>query len=155
MHHPQHLQPHQLVKSGNGMSRTAVNGFKAYLTDTWISLNALLGLILAGRLCSQRSFTVNRPPKACIQRSRPSMTVCPGAAADGKRLLASSTGCTRQTCGSAAGQASTLPYWQPQQPKWPQVLSSCTTYATECSTQQQLKTTLVTGGTGSCAGGPT
>ena len=44
-------------------------------------------------------------------------TVCLGAAADGRRPLASSTGCTRQTCGSAGNQTSTLLYWLPHQPK--------------------------------------
>ena len=156
MHHPQHLQHHQPAESGGDESRTSMNGFKAYLTDTWISLNAWLVLTLAGSLCSQRSFTANRPLKACNQRSPVSTNtpVCLGAAADGKRLLASSTGCTRPSCGSAEKQALTLLYWQPQQPKWPPVLSFCTMYVIGCSTQQQLRPTLVTGGTGSCVGAP-
>ncbi len=82
------------------------------------------------------------------------MTVCLGAAADGRRLLASSTGCSRQSCGSAGNQASMLLYWLPQQPKWLAVPSSCTTCVTGCRTQQPLRPTLETGGTGSCAGAP-
>ncbi len=58
------------------------------------------------------------------------MTVCLGAAADGRRLLASSIGCSRQSCGSAGNQASMLLYWLPQQPKWLAVPSSCTTFVT-------------------------
>ncbi len=41
-----------------------------------------------------------------------------------------------------------------QQPKWLAVPSSCTTFVTGCSTQQPLRPTLETGGTGSCAGAP-
>ena len=70
------------------------------------------------------------------------------------RLLASSSGCTRQSCGSAGKQTSMLLYWLPQQPKWPAVPSSCTTFVTGCSTQQLLIPILVRGGTGSCAGAP-
>ena len=51
-------------------------------------------------------------------------------------------------------QTSMLLYWLPQQPRWPAVPSSCTTFVTGCSTQQLLIPTLVTGGTGSCAGAP-
>ena len=156
MHRRQQCQPHQPAKSGGGKSRTSMNGFKAYLTGTWISLDALSVLTLAGKPCSQRLFTANRQPKACNHCICVStdMTVCLGAAADGKRQLASSTGCTRPSCGSAEMQASTLLYWQPQQPKWPPVLSFCTMYVIGCSTQQQLRPTLVTGGTGSCVGAP-
>ena len=51
-------------------------------------------------------------PTACKKSVHVStdMTVCLGAAADGRRPLASSTGCTRQTCGSAENQTSTLLY---------------------------------------------
>ncbi len=49
---------------------------------------------------------------------------------------------------------SMLLYWLPQQPKWLAVPSSCTTFVTGCSTQQPLRLTLETGGTGFCAGAP-
>ena len=118
-----------------------MNGFRAYLTDIWCSLHALLVLTLAGKLHSQRSFTASRQPTACKKSVHVStdMKVCLGAAADGSRLLASSTGCIRQTCGLAGNQTSTLLYWPPQQPKWPAVPSSCTTFVTGCNTQQLLR----------------
>ena len=151
---------HHLAESASGSSRAAgqqqVIGFRAYLTDIWCSLHALLVLTLGGRPYSQRLFTANRQPTACKESAHVStdMTVYLGAAADGRRLLASSTGCTRQSCGSAGKQTSMLLYWLPQQPKWPAVPSSCSTFVTGCSTQQLLRPTLVTGGTGSCAGAP-
>ncbi|DBB01138.1 TPA: hypothetical protein ACH3X1_001029 [Trebouxia sp. C0004] len=58
----------------------------------------------------KRSFTANRQPTACKESVHVStdMTVCLGAAADGRRLLASSTGCTRQACGLADLKAALL-----------------------------------------------
>ena len=145
---------HHLTENASGRSRAAgqqqVNGSRAYLTGTWCSLHALLVLTLGGKLCSQQLFTASRQQTACKQGVHVStdMTVCLGAAADGRRLLASSIGCSRQSCGSAANQASMLLYWLPQQPKWLAVPSSCTTFVTGCSTQQPLRPTLETGGTG-------
>ena len=109
-----------------------MNGSRAYLTGTWCSLHALLVLTLGGKLCSQQLFTASRQQTACKQGVHVStdMTVCLGAAADGRRLLASSIGCSRQSCGSAGNQASMLLYWLPQQPKWLAVPSSCTTFVT-------------------------
>ena len=128
-----------------------MNGSRAYLTDIWCSLHALLVLTLEGRLCSQLSFTTNRQMTACKEGAHVStdMTVCLGAAADGGRLLASSTGCTRPSCGLAGNQTSMLLSWPSQQPNWPAVPGPCTTYVTGCSTQQLLRPTLATGGTGS------
>ena len=156
-HHHHHLH---LTENASGSSRAAgqqqVNGSRAYLTGTWCSLHALLVLTLGDKLCSQQLFTASRQQTACKQGVHVStdMTVCLGAAADGRRLLASSIGCSRQSCGSAGNQASMLLYWLPQQPKWLAVPSSCTTFVTGCSTQQPLRPTLETGGTGSCAGAP-
>ena len=51
-------------------------------------------------LCSQQWFTANRQLTACRNSVHVSknMKVCLGAAADGRRLLASSIGFIRQTC---------------------------------------------------------
>ncbi len=159
-HHHHHLQ---LTENASGSGRTAgqqqVNGSRAYLAGTWCSLHALLVLTLGGKLCSQQLFTANRQLMACKQGVHVStdMTVCLGAAADGRRLLASSTGCSRQSTGCSR-QQETRPQCcsigYPQQPKWLAVPSSCTTFVTRCSTQQPLGPTLETGGTGSCAGAP-
>ena len=103
----QQQQHHQLAESASGSTRAAgqqqVNGFRAYLADLWCSLHALLVWILGGRLYSQRLSTANRWPTSCKESAHVNTdtTVCLGAAADGRRLLASSTGCTRQSCGSA------------------------------------------------------
>ena len=156
----QQQQHHHLAESASGSSRAAgqqqLNGFRAHLTDIRCSLLERLVLTLGGRLYSQQLFTANRQPTASKESAHVSTdtTVCLGAAADGRKLLASSTGCTRQSCGSAGKQTSMLLYWLPQQPKWPAVPSSCTIFVTGCSAQQQLRATLVTGGTGSCAGAP-
>ena len=92
-----------------------MNGSRAYLTGTWCSLHALLVLTLGGKLCSQQLFTASRQQTACKQGVHVStdMTVCLGAAADGRRLLASSIGCSRQSCGSAGNQASMLLFGYP------------------------------------------
>lgn len=126
----QHHQHLHLAKSASCSSRTAgqqrVVGFRAYLTGIWCGLHALLVLTLGGRLYSQRLFTANRQPTACKEGARlsTSTTVCLGAAADGRRLLASSTERSKQGYGSAGNQTSMLLYWLPQQPKWPAVPSS-------------------------------
>ncbi len=156
-HHYQHLHlPENASGSGRAAWQQQVNGSRAYLTGTWCSLHALLVLTLGGKLCSQQLYTASRQQMACKQGVHVStdMIVCLGAAADGRRLLASSTGCSRQSCGSAGNQASMLLYWLPEQPKWLAVPSPCTTFVTGCSTQQPLRPTLETGGTGSCAGAP-
>ena len=137
----QHHHHLHLAESASGSSRAAgqqqMPGCRAYLTDIWCNLHALWVLILAGKLYSQLLFTANRQPMACKESAHVSTdtTVCLGAAADGRRLLASSTDRTRQSCGSAGNQASTLLHWLPQQPKWPAVPSSCSTFVTGCSTQ--------------------
>ena len=107
----QQQQHHHLAKSASGKeaqlsSSRSVNGSRAYLRDIWCSLHALLVLTLGGRLCSQLLFTTNRQPTACKESAHvgTDMTVCLGAAADGRRLLASSTGCTRPSCGLAGNQ---------------------------------------------------
>ena len=159
----QQQQQHHLAESASGSSRAAgqqqdrpVNGSKAYLAGTCCSLHAFLVLTLGGKLYSLLLFTTNRQPTACKESAHLSTdtTVCLGAAADGGKLQASSTGCTRLSCGSAGKQTSTLLCWQPQQQRCPAVPSSCSIYTTGCSTQQLLRPTLATGGTGSCAGAP-
>ena len=148
----QHLH---LAESTSGSSRAAADAWVQGLPNKHMVQPACIVGLDPDR---KALFTavVSRQATACKESAHVSTdtTVCLGAAAEGRRLLASSTDCTRQSCGSAGNQASMLLCWLPQQPKWPAVPSSCSTFVTGCSTQQLLRPTLVTGGTGSCAGAP-
>ena len=77
-----------------------------------------------------------------------------GAAANGMRLVAPRTCCTRPTCGGTKSLPSKTPYKTPPQPRWPASLHMSSTSNTGCSMKQGLLVTLRICATGTCRGAP-